>query len=83
MLRLCVAEGGIISVARGHHTHTLRAPLEVNVTEGAPTVPGNRFLSHFISSVPPFTLLKRPHSNALWEVGCRPVGGVGRVGTES
>lgn len=56
------------------HTHTSRATLEVNVTEGAPTAPGNRFLSHFVSLLSPFTLLKRPRSKALWEVARRPVG---------
>jgi len=65
-----------ISLAKGHqtHTHTLMASLEVNVTQGAPTAPGNRFLPHFISLLSPSTLLKRPRSKALWEVAHRPVG---------
>ena len=50
------------------------ASLEVNVTQGPPTVPRNRFLSHFISLLSPSTLLKRPRSKALWEVARRPVG---------
>lgn len=41
------------------HTHTLRVPLEVNVTEGAPTVPGNRFLSHFISRLSPLYIIEK------------------------
>lgn len=77
-LEWALPEGGIISLAQGHqthtHTHTSRATLEVNVTEGAPTAPGNRFLSHFVSLLSPFTLLKRPRSKALWEVARRPVG---------
>lgn len=83
-LEWALPEGGIISLAQGHqthtHTHTSRATLEVNVTEGAPTAPGNRFLSHFVSLLSPFTLLKRPRSKALWEVARRPVGRGG--GTE-
>lgn len=55
-------------------THTLKSLLELNVTEGAPTAPGNRSPSYFISLLSPSTLLKRPCSKALWEVARRPVG---------
>lgn len=81
-LEWALPEGGIISPAQGHQTrtHTSRATLEVNVTEGAPTAPGNRFLSHFVSLLSPFTLLKRPRSKALWEVTRHPVGKGGRWG---
>lgn len=68
--------GGIISLVQGHQTstRTRRASLEVNVTEGAPAAPGNRFLSHFVSRLRLATLLKRPRSKALWEVARRPSG---------
>lgn len=74
--RVTVPEGGIISLARGHQarTHTSRASLEVNVTEGAPTASGNRFPSYFVSLLSPRTLLKRPRSKAPWEVARRPAG---------
>lgn len=65
--------GGIISVAEGQQSsaHTSKgALLGVNVTEGAPAVPGNGFRSCFVS---PTTLLKRPRSKALWEAARRPV----------
>lgn len=51
-------------------THIKERLVGVNVTEGAPAVPGNGFLSGFVS---PTTLLKRPHSEALWEGARRPV----------
>lgn len=75
MPRVSVPEGGIISVAQVYQTrtYTFMALLEVNVTEGAPTVPGNRFFYNFVSLLSPTTLLKRPRSMALWEVARRPV----------
>lgn len=64
--------GGIISVAEGQQSsaRTKGALLGVNVTEGAPAVPGNGLRSGFVS---PTTLLKRPGSEALWEAARRPV----------
>lgn len=80
----CLTGRAVISLAQSHQTHTdthtLRVLLEVNVTEGAPAVSGKSFppslwfLSPFLS-----TLLKRPRSKALWEVGHRRFeGGGGR-----